>query len=210
MIDKKQIAEFVNYKYKPFSKKECIKRIFLIWILSTALCLLGQNNTAWFIVLFLINAFITVSFTYLLIKKSQEKSSRFLCDGTAYLYYSVLLNLAAYRFVTLFSPPDLLLAIALLAVLPVCIILFLILVYRNIKKDRYNKNYIATGACGLPFLLGILGFTAAQIFMKDTDQESSILIIVVGLVFLSGLMSVGSLNFLRFILLRKMSDEYKK
>lgn len=210
MIDKKQIAEFVNYEYKPFSKKECIKRIFLIWILSTVLCFLGQNNTAWFIVLFLINVLITVGFTYLLIKKTQEKSSRFLCDGTSYLYYSVLLNLAAYRFITLFSPPNLFLAIALLAVLPVCIILFLILVYQNIKKDRYNKNKIAAGTFGLPFLGGILGFTVAQIFMKDIDQESSILIIVAGLVFLSGLMSVGSLNFLRFILLRKMPDEYKK
>lgn len=207
MIDKKQIAEFVNYKYKPFSQKECIKRIFLIWILSTALCLLGQNNTVWFIVLFLINAFITVGFTYLLIKKSQEKSSRFLCDGTAYLYYSVLLNLAAYRFVTLFSPPNLFFVITLLAVLPVCIILFLILVYRNIKKDRYNKNYIATGACGLPFLLGILGFTTAKIFMKDVDQESSILIVAAGLVFLSGLTSVGSISFLKFILLRRILDE---
>ena len=207
MIDKKQIAEFVNYGYKPFSKKECIKRIFLIWILSTALCFLGQNNTVWFIVLFLINFFITVGFTYLLIKKSQEKSSRFLCDGTAYLYYSILLNLAAYRFLTLFSPPNILLAISLLAVLPVCIILLLMLVYRNIKKDRYNKNYIATGACGLPFLLGILGFTTAKVFMKDVDQESSILIIAVCLVFLSGLMSIGSFNFLKFILLRRISDE---
>lgn len=210
MINEKKIAEFVNYEYKPFSKKECIKRIFLIWVLSTALCLLGQNNLAWFIVLFLINAFITVGFTYLLTKKSQEKSSRFLCDGTAYSYYSVLLNLAAYRFVTLFSPPNLFLAIVLLAVLPVCIILFLILVYRNIKKDRYNKKKIATGAFGLPFLGGILGFTVAKIFIKNIDQEFSILFVAAGLVFLSGLMSMGSLNFLKFILLCKQPNEQKK
>lgn len=207
MIDEKRLNEFVNYDYKPFSKKECIKRIVLIWILSMALCFLGHKNAIWFISLFVINTFITIGFVYLLLKKSKEKSSRFLCDGTAYLYYSVILNLAAYRFITLWSDSNIFLAISFLAILPICIILFLFLVYRNIKKDRYNKKKIAVVACGLPISGAVLGFAVARIFVKDVDQASAILFVAIGLVFLSVLMSIGSLNFLKFGLLYKIKGD---
>ena len=42
MVDNKQINAFINYNYIPFNKKQCIKRIILIWLFGAMLSIISN------------------------------------------------------------------------------------------------------------------------------------------------------------------------
>ncbi len=205
MVDSKGINSFVNYNYKALTKSECIKRIFCIWIFGLAVCLLGRSNTIYFAVIVPICLVITILISISAVRYLNCKGARFLCDGTADLFYSIMLNLASYRFYMIFQPErNIALIILSLLSLPISILCYLLIVYRNIKLDKYNSakaNFLPIGSIAL--IGGAFGIFVAKNMIKNIDQNSQVVLVSIILLFLSILVSIGSLNFLKYFLWRK-------
>ena len=51
MVNNKQINAFINYNYIPFNKKQCIKRIILIWLFSAMLSIISNMKVFWILLL---------------------------------------------------------------------------------------------------------------------------------------------------------------
>ena len=71
------INSFINYNYIPFDKKQCVKRLILLWILSVVVPLIGKLTVLWGITIALADVLIAVLFLILIIKFSQKKSADF-------------------------------------------------------------------------------------------------------------------------------------
>lgn len=172
MVDNKSINSFINYNYKELTKKECIKRIFCIWIFGLAVCLLGKSNIIYFALIIPICLLITIVICILTVRYLSSKGARFLCDGIATSFYSVMLNLASYRFYMIFQPErNIALIVLSLLSLPISVLCYLLMVYRNIKLDRYSTKTTSSAIGLLALSGGIFGIFIAQIMIKNIDQN---------------------------------------
>ena len=92
MVDRQCIDEFLDYNFIPFNKKQCIKRIFLVWIVSAIVCFIAGRYVFWIVPLGCVDILISVIFIVLSIKYSKSRISRYLVDGVFWLYMAVILN----------------------------------------------------------------------------------------------------------------------
>lgn len=49
------IKSFIDYKFVPFKKSQCLKRIMIIWLIGFILCFLGTGTSAWLIAISIYN-----------------------------------------------------------------------------------------------------------------------------------------------------------
>ena len=208
MVKYQCMESFINYNYIPFSKMQCIKRILLIWFFGFLLCVLGKNNVSWAILLGVVNICISGMFVYLMMRLSQSNISRFLCDGVFYLHMAVILNLASYRVMSLQIWENILLCFILLFLLFICILIFLIAVYINIKKDKYNSDTQNGKIISFPFLGALGGMLVAQIILKDQSQQFLLTMVAFLLLILSFMISIGSINLLKVFLVKVIGKKY--
>ena len=214
-MNKDYLLNFINYKYTPFSKSQCIKRIILQWILNTPFYFIykidGFDMFSFYIGIAFtgINLIVSFVFVYLMCKKSKTKEARFLCDGITFMYYSLLLNMLALILLSYNKKYSFILMLFLIAVLLSSVVLFLIIAYKGIQKDDYTEGNAATGKyIFIPFSSGILGTIFARMLINNTD-ETQIGIYVIGLcsLFLSCIASIGSISFARLFVLKKLKAD---
>lgn len=207
MVNNQKINAFIDYQYTPFRKGQCVKRLIIIWLLSAAFCLIGDCAAAWAIFLGVFNVLVSALYIALIVKYAQSKASRFLCDGFFYLYLAMILNFASYRIMTLQSGSNWLLLIFLLSLLLICIVIFLFVVFYHIKADQFNPENPANNrkAGPLPYLLGGCGILAANILFKGQSEQVGLMILSFALLILSLLLGIGSLQFLRLMLMIKQN-----
>lgn len=205
MVKNKSMESFINYNYKELTKGECIERILCVWLFGVAVCLLGKNNTIFFALIIPVCLAITLLISVLAAKYIKLKGSRFLSDGISWLFYSIMLNLASYRFYMIFQHErnTALIVVSLLS-LPVSIMCYLLIVYRNIKLDKYGTKSGLSAIGGLALLGGVFGILVAKIMINSIDQNDQVILVSLILLFLSILVSSGSMNFLKYFLWRKL------
>lgn len=194
------INSFINYNYIPFDKKQCVKRLILLWILSVVVPLIGKLTVLWGITIALADVLIAVLFLILIIKFSQKKSARFLCDGGSCLYLSLILDFAAYRVLVLQTGNSRILFFAFLLLLVVNIFVCMFLFHQKVQSDKYWAN--PTGGISLltPLVGGSLGYVIVRFFSPD----NGFIIISVCLLIASLLISLGSINLLKVFFLKKI------
>lgn len=99
-MNKEQIEAYLSYGYTPFRKAQCVKRIVGVWGASAVLLVIGELSVAWAVPLGLCCLLITALFAALTVRHSEERLSRYLCDGVFSLYLALLPpDLAAFRLV---------------------------------------------------------------------------------------------------------------
>lgn len=190
------IKSFIDYKFVPFKKSQCLKRIIIIWLIGFILCFLGTGTSAWLIAISIYNIIDSVVLFALLFKYSNNKISRFICDGVTYLHVSVLLNLASYRVIVIFSKDDWRLALILILLLLICICAALFIVLSNIKKNNYSDSGSKYKGI-IPVIFGAGGLLFAQAFLQGLTQNSIINLLAILLMLLSLLIGMGSVQLLK-------------
>jgi uncharacterized membrane protein YdcZ (DUF606 family) len=208
MMDKQHIEEFLDYNFIPFNKKQCIKRILFIWIFSAIVCFLDNRYVFWILPLGCVDVFISIFFAVLIVKYSELRISRYLFDGIFWLYISVILDVAAYRLLTLYTGSNWMLLIMLMSLLIVCILIFAIIVFQNIKSGKYARTY----SNKLPiwsFCGGVLGIFVARVFLQSLSQEGLTVFLSYLLLVLSLMTSVGSVSLVKAFLHKKLGHSEK-
>lgn len=200
MINKDNITSFLNYNYTAFSKKQCVFRIFWLWILSL-LCFIVQVPIALKCSVLLLDFVISSIFIVLTAKFSKNKVSRYLCDGLFCLYIAIILNIASCGFLSLFINSNGILYLVFLLLLVLCVCIFSVLVFYNIKSNKYSMNNSVKILLIFPLLGSTCGFIFAKIFLQNIDKQNAVLILSIILLFLSLIISIGSLNLLKVFLL---------
>lgn len=206
MVNTNNIISFLNFNYTPFSKKQCIVRLIVIWTLSS-LCCIGKFSFLMICVSLIFNIAISTIFCILMVKHQKAKISRYLCDGLTYLYISIILNIASYNFLTLEINESWILSIIFLILLFLCICSFLLLVYFNIKSDKYTIESNIKKSFFSPLIGSVCGIAFTKLFLQNVSMDISILIVSMILLILSFALSIGSLNLLKalFIVYLKKS-----
>ncbi len=200
------IKSFVFFQYKPFSKSQAIKRLAVIMIISAALSLIGNNSILWLSVTGCLWIMTAVLFIFLIVKRSKNEISRFLCDGVNYLHISLLLVFLSYRLITLNTNERLSLLVLLLLVLVITIGLFSWMTFLNIKKGIFNSENSKKGNTLFPLLFGIGGMLAARLFLGNKTQDTILFIAALISLLLSCIVSIGSLNLIRALLFLRIQS----
>lgn len=209
MVNKQNIMSFLDYNYTPFRIKQCIIRLIVIWILSIALCFIGTFSLLLVCLISFFNIAISTVFCILIIKFRKAKISRFLCDGLTSLYIAIILNMASYRIISLQINDNWILALIFLVLLFLCICFFILIVYFNIKSDKYNVKSIIKKSLSFPLLGGVCGIVVAKLFLQNISQNTAVLILSINTLLLSFIVSIGSLALLKAFLIRyiKKADD---
>ncbi len=209
MVNRGNIFSFLNYNYTPFSRKQCLIRILLIWILSL-LCLIGKFSLILMCILLFFNIVISTVFSVLIIRFSNTKISRYLCDGLFCLYIAIILNISSYKALTLIITINWILSLIFLALLILCVCVFLVLVFYYIKSDKYNIQSKTKKSLIFPFLGAGIGLISAKFFLKDIASDNAVFLVSMILLLLSFIISIGSLNLLKaflIIYLKKLDND---
>ena len=202
MAEHQKILNYVNFGFTPFSKRQCIGRIILLWILCGIVYLISKRNLFWIISLGMIVLTETAFFLSLILKKSSGKTARFLSDGVFMCTVAVLLVFASYLISTTNTTDHWLLLIILFSLLLVWMIFVLLLVRRNIKADKYNGEQNNTVSIW-PFVFGAFGILAARILLQGQSEDTALTIVAVLLMLLSCIFSIGIHFLLKAILIKR-------
>jgi len=195
--DLEQIEAYLSYGYTPFRKVQCVERIIGAWVASAVLLVIGERSVAWAVPLGLCCLLITALFITLTVRHSKERLSRYLCDGVFSLYLALLLDLAAYRITVLQSGASLLRAAGFVGLLLLSIAAWGLLVRKNIKSNKYSEAAKPQKIGAWAYIGGAVGVLAAPVLLAGWD---GLTVSSVGLISLSLLLSVGSLNLQRALL----------
>lgn len=195
--DLEQIEAYLSYGYTPFRKVQCVERIIGAWVASAVLLVIGERSVAWAVPLGLCCLLITALFITLTVRHSKERLSRYLCDGVFSLYLALLLDLAAYCITVLQSGASLLRAAGFVGLLLLSIAAWGLLVRKNIKSNKYSEAAKPQKIGAWAYIGGAVGVLAAPVLLAGWD---GLTVSSVGLISLSLLLSVGSLNLQRALL----------
>lgn len=208
-MDKDKILGFIDYKFIPFSKKQCIKRLILIWMFNIPFYYINDFTFYIGIVFSVVNLIISIIFIYFILKASNKKESRFFCDGITTTYYAVLLNIAAFILLSHNKEYSILLFLMLLSFLLISFLLFSVMVFQCIKNDAYTGNNTGGGKFALfPFGSGLFGCLVARLLFSNTnDTQIGIIVLGLCLLFLSCIASIGSMSFVKILLLRNLKKQ---
>lgn len=196
-MNNEQIEAYLSYGYTPFRKVQCVERIIGAWVASAVLLVIGERSVAWAVPLGLCCLLITALFITLTVRHSKERLSRYLCDGVFSLYLALLLDLAAYRITVLQSGASLLRAAGFVGLLLLSIAAWGLLVRKNIKSNKYSEAAKPQKIGAWAYIGGAVGVLAAPVLLAGWD---GLTVSSVGLISLSLLLSVGSLNLQRALL----------
>lgn len=196
-MNNEQIEAYLSYGYTPFRKVQCVERIIGAWVASAVLLVIGERSVAWAVPLGLCCLLITALFAALTARHSKERLSRYLCDGVFSLYLALLLDLAAYRITVLQSGASLLRAAGFVGLLLLSIAAWGLLVRKNIKSNKYSEAAKPQKIGAWAYIGGAVGVLAAPVLLAGRD---GLTVSSVGLISLSLLLSVGSLNLQRALL----------
>lgn len=170
MEQKEQVDAFVSYGYTPFRKGQCVKRILFLWALSAGVCFIGERHV-WAVGLAAGAVCVSVFFAVLIVRHSSTKRARFLCDGVFSLYLSLLFNLAAYRLFALETGDSWMMAVGFLLLLFGCVLAFLFITFRNIKKGVFSKEPTAKQTAILPAAGSAVGVLAARFLLTASRSK---------------------------------------
>lgn len=199
---------FVWFNYKPFDKNQCIKRLIFIWLLSVLICFIGNNGFIWLSIMSLFCVFVSVLFITLIKKYASSAKSRFLCDGVTCLYIAIILDIAAYRLLMIENNDRLMVLLCILLLPVISIITLTFIVCRLIKHDKYSDKQTNSNYLGILALGGtVLGMLIGRFLFSDMQQKTSIIIIVVVLMFISVVVSFGSVNLLKVICYNQLYNQ---
>lgn len=196
-MNQENLQHFLDHQYIPFSKKQCIQRILLIWALSLVPVFVGTQAVAWAFLLAVPNFIISILFVLLMLRYPQSRMARYLCDGVTFLQLSVLLMLSAYRIITFESGKNMLLLLILAAVLALDLLMFFFLTLRNIAADKYHPENTKSGSAVIPYVFGAMGFTFAGVVLTGQSQEAALTVLAVCFMILSLMVGIGSLNLMK-------------
>ena len=196
-MNQTNLQHFLDHQYTPFSKRQCIQRMIVIWLLSLVPVFVGTHSAAWALVLAVLNLIISVLFVFLMVRDPQSRLQRYLCDGVAFLHLAVLLMLSAYRTITFKNGDNWILLLLLAAVLAADILFFFFLTLRNIVTDKYRPDNAKSGSAVAPYVFGAAGFMAAGWILHGQGQEAALTILAICFMALSLIMGIGSLNLMK-------------
>lgn len=204
MVQKKNMMNYIEYEYKPFSKTQCLVRLILIWILGVLMCMIGKDRLLWLVISLMINISISTIFGILIVKYSKAKISRFLCDGLTCLSVSIILAFIAYRVFVLQSEYNWIVAVIFLGILFMCIFVFTLIVHIKVKAGMFNEPSKNKRNVVWPYIGASIGVFFARVFLQDMSMEGAVLAICILL--LSLMVGLGSANLLRAIYLKQISE----
>lgn len=203
MKNTEQVLSFIMYNYTPFQKKQCIKRLLIIWGTSLILVFVGGPTTTWVLILGIIDVLLSVVLLSLVVRYSQSQVSRYLCDGFFWLYISIFFNLTAYRITTLQKGPNGILALILIVSLIACIFLSILLTLSNIRSGKFSKPDCSKKILSLPTFCGAIAIFTAKLSLQGATQQEALTVFTHILLLLSFIMSVPSINLLKAILYKR-------
>ncbi len=205
-IKLENLKAFINFGYIPFSKKQCILRIILLWMFSTIPCILSKQVVYWAIAFAFINILVSIALVTVVVKHSKQKVSRFLCDGIFNLYLSVLLNVSAYRIFYIENGENLWMLFLFLLLMFLVIFAIWMSTIKNIRNDVYGVK--RKESIHAPIIVGggVLGISFAKYYFETNPESAGYIFLAIMLLLISFLTCLGSLGLLRAFIVSKCPD----
>lgn len=192
-MDKVEASAFVEFQKQPLKKTQIISRILLMLVISIPCGILGVYSL-FTSILFLIFDILFIGFAIGLLFINKEVKYQNLFIGAYFIYISVILVFASYKFLCIHGGEKLWVILLLLFILLANIVIFQIVIKYNINRGVYskqkpaNKNILAVSLGG-----SVLAFIVSRYFTHDMSQNLVELILAGILFFLALLCSIGSM-----------------
>lgn len=207
-MTKEKIQNFIYFRFIPLSTHTYITRILLFWIFNIPFYFFDRFAFITGVILSVINIFSSVLFIKLAITKAETEEAKFLSDGIAYTYYSIVCLIAGFIAMSIPNGYNYLLLFALILIYLLSAALFLLLIFRNIKKDIYNEKNLGGGGNIFiaPFAGGLLGIHIGRFISSvNSSQQLSFYMLGACLLFMSYILSICYMSFVRLYFLKNLS-----
>ena len=206
-LSTEDIAAYLDYKYVPFSKAQCVRRIFIVLLSGAGLCLIRERSLLWAVPVGLLSLLITAAFIVLMVRFSILRISRYLCDGIFGLYIAVIMNLGAYRCTALQAGSSVLRLIAMLALLLIWAAVFATITVSWIRAGKFSSSDPSKPNFWLPGLFVFAGMGLARVFLQGQSQQTVIAVIAGCLLILSLMMGMISSQLLKAWFCARYTDK---
>jgi len=140
---------------------------------------------------------------YLLLKTDTKKSQFVFFLGVFSVFISVSFLVAAYKIV---ATEIRISGIHILLIILAYVIVNILSIFntlRLIKKRRFKVKGKNENLIGMIFASGLLGLSIGKVLMRKINQNTSVAILVIGLVFIGFLFSTGTNNFIKYYYIKK-------
>ena len=134
-MNKEKIQNFIYFRFIPLSTHTYITRILIFWFFNIPFYFFGKFSVITGVIFSVINIFSSVLFIKLAITKAETEEAKFLSDGIAYTYYSVVCLIAGFIAMSIPNGYNFLLLFALILIYLLSAALFLLTVIKNIKNQ---------------------------------------------------------------------------
>lgn len=205
-LKKENVIHFITFNYKPLEKTQILKDLIILWLCSAATAAFGTLKEILFPAFFLMDFYYTCLCIQVLRKNIAKEEAKFLIDGFASLFLSIIGVVAAYKIATLSLGDNLELLLILLLLLILDIIIFAYVVYKNIEKDNYSGEYTNKKIIMYALAGAIAGTIASRIILPRVDAAYLPLVISCCIIIISFLLGIGSLNLLKYYLLKSAKE----
>ena len=206
-LSTEDIAAFLDHGYVPFRKLQCVGRIFIVLLSGAGLCMIGERSLLWAVLVGLLCLLITAVFIVLMVRFGSLRISRYLCDGTFWLYIAVVMNLSAYRCTVLQAGSSVLRLIAMLGLLLIWAAAFAAITVSWIRAGKFSTSDPSKPNFWLPGLCGVAGMGLARVFLQGQSQQTALAVITVGMLVLSLVMGMTGSFLLKAWFCAKHMDE---
>lgn len=206
-LSTEDIAAFLDHGYVPFRKLQCVGRIFIVLLSGAGLCMIGERSLLWAVPVGLLCLLITAVFIVLMVRFGSLRISRYLCDGTFWLYIAVVMNLSAYRCTVLQAGSSVLRLIAMLGLLLIWAAAFAAITVSWIRAGKFSTSDPSKPNFWLPGLCGVAGMGLARVFLQGQSQQTALAVITVGMLVLSLVMGMTGSFLLKAWFCAKHMDE---
>ena len=195
------IRAYIDYQFKPLNKETCVMQMAILALLSCTPCLLGANGYWMALISVCIVVLVGAIMALICMKHSDRKSSKFLSNGMAFTYSSVILLLIGAvmeRPSAIIGHAVLVFFLIWLAVEAVFLLIQNALVCRGAYMHGAGKVSAGLGAVG-----GMLGIASARVIGLLFSRGTILSVVILGFSALLGM--VGTQYFLKIYYLKRFS-----
>lgn len=195
------IRAYIDYQFKPLNKETCVMQMAILALLSCTPCLLGANGYWMALISVCIVVLVGAIMALICMKHSDRKSSKFLSNGMAFTYSSVILLLIGAvmeRPSAIIGHAVLVFFLIWLAVEAVFLLIQNALVCRGAYLHGAGKVSAGLGAVG-----GMLGIASARVIGLLFSRGTILSVVILGFSALLGM--VGTQYFLKIYYLKRFS-----
>lgn len=204
MIEIKNLQGYINIESAIPQKKGLLSFLYLMLIICVPTSIFGIYSNVTKIIMLPITVVMILWVLYLLIKKQKSKSQFILFQAIFSTFISLSLLIAAYKIASSELQVPIKLVVLIFLIYIIIILSGMLYTLRLIENGYFVVERKSENPMGVIVTSGFLGLGLGRILMFKTSEDTAVLVLILGIIFLGFLFSIGTHNYIKYYFIKKL------